>query len=331
MSLFRLFNRFTSGSTSGSTSGTTSETTSDTTPEVETPLEESLPLYTEVCKQDSAKNTSMEMMEGESGLALAGKASLELAAQCKSDGNIPMMKYHLLNAVNKGESQGMYLLAMSYKESDRTNYIKYLNLALDLNNADSHRECIVNNLNLKSSLVSQFLSTTIKSALYLISLQQDVSSYIEPLLKQFETINIEIGYSKFIEIYLLIDQLLIQSKKNAVAQYRYKVLYTLAQAYSYKKSRTDVINRQLSKDVAKELGVTKDFFNDVVSKLQEYLFRAIKWNVKWIFDYGDYYMVERVSVICENTLNNNELFMESCHVLGTMIAAGTTPECIDKN
>ena len=219
-----------------------------------------------------------------------GESDYQSALLYQTEGNLDLMKYHLLKAIKCNHSPATYLLACQYKNENNANlYIEYLKKGHYLRNKKCSDELIKYYLNNKNKLSD----AEFKNVCTYISenKKESIDDYVEPLIKHLSLFFVFSDYDKFYNPYKCI--------KHIIPNHNSKIFSILMNRYMdmnrYKKEYND------------------NQYNFTFYKKE--ILTGIKWELS---NSGDINFLEKIKDFAKTYLEDDDLFMECYKVIGQL-------------
>jgi hypothetical protein len=262
--------------------------------------------------------------------------SFESAIECETEGNVEMMRYHLIQAANDKVGSAAYKLAMLFQSENKNDlYIKYMDMGCELGDYDSRHEKIAYLLLKETNLNCVVLG--INQMIALMKCHQNVTCHMDSIFDRFEKIPIirldrcdRYGNYHFyhtcddyIQCYLLMHQLLCDSMHTG---YRPRLLISLMNAYRLVKARGPTGTWGISADVCKLIDIIPSYGQDtflwdsnslVLPRIKSYLLCMVTTDIRSALTHSSTTHLNAMKDFCSDVIADETLYMECCRVMGT--------------
>jgi hypothetical protein len=254
------------------------------------------------------------------------KTPLELANKCQIEGNVEMMRYHLLLGARANDSEcAMRLSSLYAEESNDKMSDKYLIRAMNLKNILAHHTVVKHML---ADRVIQGISIDpcrlIELVIFLIHHDEDITIYVDNIYDKIGNLKFisDNGDNTktcgaFIRRYISMKKLMA-----AHGNYSPKALLQLMKVYEYLINPNEMKYRwYMIRDTWKMVGVICEEYQESnlgLKQIRAVVVRLLKEEINYVLGTEDYTTIQKIRDFCWATLDDGKLHIEATRILGTL-------------
>jgi len=259
-----------------------------------------------------------------------GLEDYQLAMKFKADGNLDLMKYHLLRSIKNNYGESAYELAKEFRvEKNNVLEKEYLEKGHDLKNFKCTNELIsyylcvdsYNTYSTKCVIASKYINV-------LIDNNQPIFDHLKKLFFCFNRIQpYNLSYRStsadcdhFLEPYFIITELLKKVTMNVTmyTQYHSIILTRLMEFYKTIKNKTHYCPWKINEKLLVKMNCENKLVENNRLFLLEFMEREIRKLISWMLNNGDIQIISTIQVFCKEELKDEDFYMECYRVKGEL-------------